>query len=500
MGKTAVIIGAGLGGMATAIRLARDGWKVKVLEKNSRVGGKLDFYSDKGFLWDVGPSLVTMPFVLRDLFDYAGQDIENYIDLVPMDPVCRYFYPDGKVFNAWANVHHFQIEVARREKDKGEALEKYMNRAKGIFNLVWDTYLNPSDSRLQKSKHLFRRSIHLPKTFSFKTWAASVESIFKDPQLRQMFFHYATMHGASPYRASSILNILPYAEMRDGGWYVRGGIYRLAEALERCARDLKVEFLVDAEVSEINLEKGAFFKKPRATGVTIGKGIQIPADVVICNADAVHAWSRLIHSKKHASIARNLERKPFSSSAFILLLGVKRRYDKLSHRNVFFSSDGRSEFADIFQKKRLATEPTISLSISGRIDPTQSPQGQDNYLITVQTPPLEPDHHWENLREGYKISILEQLEKRGLENLRNEIVCEKIITPADLASKTYSYRGALYGHAIHSTRSFLNRIDNRSSEIEGLYFVGGCTQPGAGIPLVILSAQRVSRMIAQDHD
>lgn len=498
MPKTAVIVGAGLGGLATAIRLARDGWSVKVLEKNSRVGGKLDFYSDKGFLWDVGPSLVTMPFVLRELFDYAGQDIENYIDLVPIDPVCRYFYSDGKVFNTWANFHHFQIEAARREKDQGEALEKYINYARGLFNLTWEAYLHPAASRFQNSKRLFRRSIHLPKTFSFKTFAASIESIFKDPHLRQMFFHYASTHGASPYRASSILNILPYAEMHDGGWYVRGGIYRLAEALERCARDLKVEFLVDAEVSEICLKEGSFFKKPQVTGVTIGKGINIPADVIICNADALHVWSRLIHSKKLSAMTRNLERKPFSSSAYILLLGVKRRYDKLSHRNVFFSSDCLAEYNDIFQKKRPAAEPTISLNISGRIDPTQSPQGQDNYLISVQTPSLEPDHHWENLRDSYKNTILERLEKMGLENLRSEIICEKIITPADLASRTHAYRGALYGHAVHSTGSFLNRMDNRSAEVDGLYFVGGSTRPGAGIPLVILSAQRVSRMIQAD--
>jgi phytoene desaturase len=500
MSRTAVIVGAGLGGLATAIRLARDGWSVKVLEKNSRVGGKLDFYSDQGFLWDVGPSLVTMPFVLRDLFDYAGQDIEHYLDLVPVDPVCRYFYPDGKIFNTWANFHHFQIEAARREKDKGEALEKFLSYAKGLFDFTWEAYLNPAASRVQNSKRLFRRSIHLPKTFSFKTLAASIESIFKDPHLRRMFFHYASAHGASPYRASSILNILPYAEMHDGGWYVRGGIYRLAEALERCARDLKVEFLVDAEVSDITLKERGLFKKPQATGVTIGKSIQIPADVVICNADAVHAWSRLIHSKKQASVVRTLERKPFSSSAFVLLLGVKHRYDKLSHHNVFFSSDGLAEYVDIFQKKRPAAEPTISLNISGRIDSTQSPPGQDNYLITVQTPSLEPDHHWENLREGYKNTILERLEKMGLENLRNEIVCEKVITPADLASRTHAYRGSLYGHAVHSAGSFLNRMDNRSSEIDGLYFVGGSTRPGAGIPLVILSGQRVSRMIAQDND
>lgn len=502
MPSYAIIIGAGLGGMATAIRLARDGWKVSVLEKNIRVGGKLDCHSDQGFLWDIGPSLVTMPFVLRELFEYAGHDMEDYIELLPVDPVCRYFYPDGKTINAWANFHHFQIEIARREKDHGEALEGFMRYAQGIYDLSADAHLfHPPERRVDFLGFRFLRHLHhLPKVMTARSMASIVEKYFKDPHVRQLFMRYATYAGSSPYRIPATFNIIPYVEMQGGGWYIQGGMYRLAEALEKCARDLGVEFLFDAEVSEITYESGSFLKRPKATGVVIKNGVRLHADAVICNADAMHVWGRLLNLPRQKAVMRGFDRRPFSSSPFMMTFGVKRRYEKLTHHNVFFSSDYLEEFDDIFQKRRPAAEPTIYIGISSRSDPTQAPAGQDNYFVLINAPALEPDHHWDRMGVVYRNTILDRLEKMGLEGLRKEIVCERIITPADFSARTNTYRAAIYGHATHSMASVMNRPANRSPDVERLYFVGGSTQPGGGIPMVFLSAQRVVRAVQTDMD
>ncbi|MBI4026427.1 MAG: phytoene desaturase [Verrucomicrobia bacterium] len=500
MAQTAIIIGSGLGGMATAIRLARDQWKVKVLEKNSRVGGKLDCHSKEGFLWDVGPTLVTMPFVLRDLFEYAGHDIEDYLELLSVDPVCRYFYPDGKVINAWANFHHFQIEVARREKDHGEALEGFMRYARSIYDLSVEAHLfRPPQTALgYLAPRFLKQAHHLPRLFGRKSMAEVVERHFKDPHIRQLFLRYATTRGSSPYRIPAAFNIIPYVEMQGGGWYIRGGMYLLAEAMEKCARDLGVEFLVGAEVSEITLTQKGRFQTPRANGVVIRGGVRLDADVVICNADAMHAWTRLLSTRRQQAVTRRLDAKPFSSSPFVILWGVKRRYEQLAHHNVFFSSDYLAEFDDLFNRKRPAAEPTVYVCISTRTDPTQAPPGQDNFSVLVHTPAIEPDHHWEQMRLSYRDTILARLEKMGLDGLRHDILCEKVISPADFALRTNAYRGAIYGHATHAVSDIWSRQPNRCAEVSSLYFVGGMTHPGGGIPMVLLSAQRAAAAVNRD--
>jgi len=500
MDKTAIVIGAGLGGMATAIRLARQGWQVKVLEKNTRVGGKLDCHCDHGFLWDMGPSTITMPFVLRELFEYAGHDIEDYLELIPVDPVCRYFYPDGKVVNTWSNYHHFQIEVARREKDHGESMENFMRYARGVYDFSGEVNLFrlPATWLGCLGIRFLKKARHLPKVLTRKTMAQTIEHYFKDPHTRQLFLHYATCQGSSPYQAHATLNVLPYLELQDGSWYIRGGIYRLAEALEKCARDLGVEFQLDAEISEITLKGQGAFRKPRATGVVIRGGMHLDASVIVCNADMMHAWTRLLHTKRQAAITRQFDQTPFSNSAFMLLLGIKRRYDKLAHHNVFFSSDYLAEFDDLFHKRRPAAEPTIYVCISGRTDPTQSPAGEDNYFVVVNAPALEQDHHWERMRDSYRNVVLDRLEKMGLEDLKNQIVYEKIITPSDFASRNNAYRGAIYSHAAHSLETTWNRQPNRCKEINGLYFVGGSVQPGGGIPMVLLSARKAAETVVHD--
>lgn len=488
MEKTVIVIGAGLGGMATAIRLAKDGWNVRLIEKNVKVGGKLDHLSMDGFSWDVGPSVIMMPFVLRELFDYAGHDLEHYVELTAIDPITRYFFADGKTMNTWSNFHHFQIEVARREKDQGEALDGFMRYAQATYDRVGHPYLFPPSGSLSKFKaNPFSRLMRFPKKLWSKSLVSVVNKYYKDPNVRQLFLSYAAMQGCSPFKVPASFNIFPFIEMQNGGWYVKGGLYRLAEALEKCARELGVEIITDSEVGEIQVKESGN-RKPRVIGVTLRSGIRIDGSAVVCNADFMHAWSRLLHFKKQANVFKKFERKPFTNSSFILLLGIRKRFDKLAHHNLLFSTDYETEFKELFEKRQIPKDPSIQLTISSRTDPLQAPAGQDNYMLRMDVPAIEPDHDWSKLKETCRETILKRLENIGLTGIRNEIVCEKVITPQDLAVRSHAYRGAGYGFATHGNELNVQPL-NKSPDVEGLYFVGGTTKPGGSIPFAILSSQ-----------
>lgn len=499
--KSAIVIGAGLGGLASAIRLRRAGWKVTVLEKNMRIGGKLDCHAAGGFLWDIGPTTVTLTPVLDELFEHAGQRLENYMELVPVDPICRNFFPDGKVLNTWTNAHLFKIEIARQERDQGQALEGFLRYARRLHDLGGEAWLyHPPRHALGFLRWNFlKRLAGLPAVLTPRSLASVIERHFKSPHVRQLFERYATYTGSSPFLTPSLFNIIPYIEIQGGGWYLRGGIFRLAEALEKCARELGVEFVFGAEVSSILTERTGRFATPRARGVMVNNTIKMGADAVLSNADPAHTWTRLLeHLSSAPGAMKRLKKQPSSLSPFMILWGVKHRYPQLAHHNVFFSPDYRAEFEDLFVRRRPAEAPTIYVGISARTDPTQAPPGQDNYFVLVNTPPIEPDHHWEKDRAPYRDLIVDRLEKMGLDSLRKHIACEKIITPADFAARTHAFRGAIYGQAFHSLGSVMGRPRHRCREVDGLYFVGGCVRPGGGIPLVLLSAQQAVGALLAD--
>jgi phytoene desaturase len=498
--KSAIVIGAGLGGLASAIRLRRAGWKVTVLEKNMRAGGKLDCHAAHGFLWDVGPSTVTLPPILTELFEHAGQRLEDYIELIPSDPICRNFFSDGKVLNTCADDHLFKIEIARQERDQGQALEGFLRYARRLHDLGGEAWLyHPPRHALGFLRWNFlKRLAGLPAVLTPRTLASVIERHFKSPHVRQLFQRYATYTGSSPFLTPSLFNIIPYIEIQGGSWYIRGGIFRLAEALEKCARDLGVEFVFGAEVSSILTERTGRFAPPKARGVLVNDSIKMEADAVLSNADPAHVWTRLLqHLTSAPGALKRLKRQPFSLAPFMILWGVKHRYPQLAHHNVFFSPDYRAEFDDLFTRHRPADVPTIYVGISSRTDPTQAPLGKDNYFVLVNAPPLELDHHWAKDRASYRDLVVDRLEKMGLDSLRKHIVCEKIITPSDFAARTHAFRGAIYGQAFHSLGGVLDRPRHRCTEVDGLYFVGGCVRPGGGIPLALLSAQQaVSTLLA----
>jgi diapolycopene oxygenase len=493
--KRVVIIGAGLGGLATAIRLAGGGDDVTVLEKNERVGGKMDFWRSGGYSFDTGPSLLTMPFVVEDLFRTAGKKMEDYLELVPVDPICRYDWPDGSRMDASSDIDKTEAEISRFSPLDASQLRPFLDHGKRIFDAAFEPFLlSPFGSMTFRDiigglKHL--RAV--PNIDAFRPLNQAVEEYFGDARVRQLFNRFATYNGSSPYKAPATLSLIPYVEFMMGGWYVRGGMYGLANALERVARELGVDIRTGVTVDAIRA------KGNRIIGVGTEGGELLTADTIVCNADAIYAERKLFSL---GSSVRDIEP---SLAGFVLLLGAKKTWPQLAHHNVFFSDNYPAEFDAMVREGQPAANPTIYVCNTSVTDLGHAPEASSNLFVLVNAPPLpaadeggrNPD--WERVKTAYRDRIVSMLERRGLGGLGESIEVEKIITPLDFARSYNAYRGSIYGTSSNSRASAYLRPPNRSRRYGNLYFAGGSSHPGGGIPLVLLSGGIVSDMVARDH-
>ncbi len=476
--KKILVIGAGLGGLATAIRLARAGHAVEVWEKNEEPGGKAKALHVDGFTWDTGPSLLTMPYVLHDLFNAAGKRMEDHLDLVRLDSACRYFWTDGTVIDE-NSAFWLQPEVAR-----------FLDYARGIYELSGEAYLNrpPADFWRAFTPRNWPRLRHLGKVATIRTLAQEVERRISDPHLRQIFLRFATYNGSSPYLTPATFNIISYVEAEFGAWYVRGGMARIAKVLAALAEDSGVTFRYKTTATAWD-----------GNEATAQDGFRSRADFLVCNADVLSAQTGFL-SNSFSSHAREKALRPaLSTSGFILFLGVRGHDTRLGHHNIFFSDNYPKEFTEIHDEKISPNEPTIYISVSSRTDPDHAPTDHDNYFVLVNTPARDPRKPWSEAEaKGYRNLVLKRLESFGFDNLSNRIITERIFTPTDFAARDLAHHGALYGWASHSIRTSLFRPPLRAPGIRNVFFVGGTTHPGGGIPLVLLSGKMVAELIQRE--
>jgi phytoene desaturase len=474
--KKILVVGAGLGGLAAAIRLARAGHAVEVWEKNEAPGGKLRELRADDFTWGTGPSLLTMPQVLRDLFTAAGARLEDHLELVRLDSCCRYFWTDGTVIDEDAAFWR-RPEVAR-----------FLDYARGIHQLSGEAFLTrpPRDFWRAFTPGNWPKLRHLGKVATTRTLAREVERRLTDPHLRQIFLRFATYNGSSPYLTPATFNIIPYVEAEFGGWYVRGGLPRISTELVKLAEHLGVVFRCGTTATAWDGREA-----------TAQDGTRARADILICNGDALKAASGFLASSFDPATRRKWLKPPLSSSGFILFLGLRGQDPRLGHHNIFFSDDYPREFAEIHGEKIAPREPTIYISISARDDKSHAPAGHDNWFVLINAPGRDPATPWTYAEtRDYRNLILRRLEKFGFGKIEEQIVSERAFTPTDFARRDLARHGALYGWASHSVRASLFRPPLRAAR--NLFFVGGTTHPGGGIPLVLLSGKMVADMIARE--
>ena len=476
-----VVIGAGIGGLTAACLLAADGCKVTVVEKNESVGGKMNQLTKKGYRFDTGPSLLTMPGILNQLFEYCGKSMSEYLSLIPLNPVCRYHYSDGVRMDASEHRERMLAEVGRIAPEDVKAYEAFLEYSNRIYDLTTDVFLfHP----LRSYRDLFQLPVtDVFKIDAFSTVSKRVDTYFKSEYMRMFFKRFATYNGSSPYLAPATINVIPHVEMNQGGYYVKGGLYQIALALEKLALQLGVKIKTDTMVRRIEMHDDM------AEGVTTEDGYYT-ADLIVANTDAHETYLNLLpHYVTPGAKRRQIDRTEPSCSGFVLMLGCNRKWtDILAHHSIFFSKDYKAEFDDIFTRKKLPDEPTIYVANTSHSDPEHAPDGGSNLFILVNAPYLHESQNWDELESRYTDLIIDSLEKRGLTGLRDSILVKETITPRDFYHQYRSNRGSIYGTSSNSRFAAFMRPRNRSPYVDNVWLVGGSTHPGGGIPLAALSA------------
>lgn len=481
-GKRIIIVGGGVGGLTAAIRLRALGHHVTIFERNDVVGGKLAAYERNGYTFDIGPSLVTLPYLFDEVFRTAGTTLDEQVELVRLDPQFVYHWPDGSSLLVPDGDDDTATAFDEFAPGSGEQWRAFDARGRRIWDVADRTFFaGPMSNPWSLAKRM-RSPFDLTAIDPMRTLQRSAEVFFDDPRLVQWAGRYATYSGSSPYAAPATLACIPHIEARFGCWYPIGGLDALRAAFERVARDTGVEIHTGVDVARITTSTDG-----AVSGVESADGSAQDADIVIANTDAEHLYADLLPDV-HA--LRRVRRAKRSTSGFVLCVGVRGLTPRLLHHNVWFSDSYRSEY-DRLDAGELADDPTIYACVSSVTDPSQAPAGCENWFLLVNTPPdVEVD------ADTYGDLVLDRLADRGVD-LRQRIEFRHTMTPADIERRYRSPGGAIYGTSSNGKRAAFVRPANRGAR-PGLYLVGGSSHPGGGLPLVTTSAKIVTEMITED--
>ncbi len=484
----AVVVGSGVGGLATAIRLACEGWSVEVFEANAYAGGKLHAFELDGFRFDGGPSLFTMPHYIEELFRLAGKNPEDYFQYEEQDEACRYFWEDGMDLKGYSSPQRFSEEVERRLRVPKEEVMEYFDHAKNIYDHSAKIFLEKSLHKASTwlSKETVKSLIKIRQYDIFKTMNRANKIRLGEPHLVQLFNRFATYNGSDPYRAPGILNVIPWLEHGFGTFFPKGGMKQIPASLEKLARDLGVVFHFNTEVEQITVSRG------KANGI-IAKGQTHKADLIVSNADVWFTYRRLLQDQKAPERTLQQER---SSSAMVFYWGIDREFNNLGLHNIFFGRDYKGEFDTMFQKGSVSDDPTIYVNISSKCEPGDAPDGQENWFVMVNVPSNQ-GQDWDGMESEIKARVVEKLSRMLKTDLAPHIATERVWNPKGIEADTRSYQGSLYGTSSNDQFAAFLRHPNFSSRIKNLYFCGGSVHPGGGIPLALLSAKITTELISK---
>ena len=491
--KSVIVIGAGLGGMSAAIMLARAGFQVTLLEKNAHVGGKLNQLQTKGFSFDLGPSIFTLPEIFRPVFEGDGRRLEDYVTLQRVDPQWRNFFEDGVVVDLWEDPERMHTELDRFGPQVFGEYKDFLAYSRRQYEILERGYLRHGFDTLFQFFRFYgwkeARDLDYVRSMS-----GSIYNRLSNRYLRDIFEYFIKYVGSSALASPAFMNLMPTIQMEFGLWYVAGGLYELGHAFRRRLEETGVTLCLEHEVQRID------YSGSTATGVQVrdanGDPRTLRADYVVSNMEVIPAMQRLLHAS--ASTMRKLRRFEPSCSGIILHLGLDRVYPQLAHHNFFYSANLHQHFRRVFRDQKLPDDPTIYVVAPTRTDPSQAPPGCDNIKILPHIPYLDDRNPY--TREDYialKELCLDKLERMGLSDLRQHIVVEDFWTPFDIEARYASNRGSIYGVVCDRYRNFAFKAPKQSPQFHNLFFVGGSVNPGAGMPMVALGGQHVARMIIE---
>lgn len=476
----AIVIGAGIAGIASALRLRKKGFKVEVFESNDYAGGKMHAFESKGFRFDMGPSLFTMPHLVDELFQLFDASPKEHFNYHQKDIICNYFWPDGTRFTAHADAEKFIAQAAETFGESASQLRKYLNRNREKYELTADIFLE--------------KSLHKASTYlSFNTLKSLLqaykldindslnevnENYFHHPHLVQLFNRFATYNGSSPYSTPGIMSMIPHLEMHLGTYYPKGGMHEISQSLFRLAKREGVKFHFKQKVESI------IYNGKQVKGILVDKKVHL-ADVVVSNVDVFSTYKHLL---KKAPQPKKILKQERSSSALIFYWGINREFPELDLHNILFSEDYRSEFESIFRDKTLFGDPTVYINITSKEDENDAPKGCENWFVMINAP-INEGQYTKELFEKAKGQIIDKINKSLHVDIAKHIVIEERLDPVSIEANTNSHGGSLYGTSSNSKFAAFLRHPNFSSRFNNLYFCGGSVHPGGGIPLCLLSAK-----------
>lgn len=481
---SAIVIGSGLGGLATALRLTHKGYTVTVFEQNNYAGGKLHAIEQDGYRFDLGPSLFTLPHLVDELHQLFPQHKVNF-DYLKKEVGCHYFWEDGTIFHAYTNQADFIDHAGDVFAESKRKLQDYLTKSKSRYNLTKSLFLEKSLHRASTylSTQTAKALLNAPFLGLFNTLDQE-NQVFSNPKVTQLFNRYATYNGSSPYQTPGIMSMIPHLEMGIGTYYPHGGMHRISQSLYELAHKAGVEFRFRESVTNITHDH------KKATGVQTAQG-KYEADLVISNMDIYPTYKTLIKDIKEPKKTLQQER---SSSALIFYWGINKEFPELDLHNILFSEDYQTEFEHIFKKKSLSNDPTVYINITSKETTTDAPSGCENWFVMINAPG-DYGQNWEELNKTAREHIILKINKCLKTDISKHITTEYILDPRGIEKNTSSYRGALYGAASNDKFAAFLRHPNFNKKLKNLYHVGGSVHPGGGIPLCLLSAQITADLI-----
>ncbi len=479
------IVGAGVAGLGVAVRLAAQGHEVDVYEANAYPGGKLSQFELRGYRFDAGPSLFTMPQYVDELFRIAGENPADHFRYYRLPVVCNYFWEDGTSLSAHADPAHFGREVQDKlGVDSGRLADALSDSARK-YELTGRTFLEKPLNQVRTwwQAEVGRAMLHLHQLDLLQSMHQVHERRLQHPKLVQLFNRFATYNGSNPYKAPGLLSIIPHFEHQIGAFYPEGGMYAITQAIHQLAERQGARFHFETPVERILIDRR------KATGLQVARE-KIAYDRVISNMDVFFTYQRLL--AEHPAPQRIL-RQQKSTSALIFYWGIERTFEQLDLHNIFFSDNYRTEF-DALESGSIVDDPTVYVNISQRYSPEDAPAGGENWFVMINAP-FDDGQDWDAIIPQVRQLTIDKLSRMLETPVEPLIACEATLEPRTIQSKTGSHLGALYGTSSNNRMAAFLRHANKSRRFDHLYFCGGSVHPGGGIPLALSSAKIVDELI-----
>jgi phytoene desaturase len=483
----ALVIGAGFGGLAAAVRLGARGYRVSIYDRLDEPGGRARVFRQDGFVFDAGPTVITAPFLLEELWTLAGRKMSDDIDLRPVTPFYSVRFDDGDVFNYTGSADEMRAEVGRISPEDVAGYEAFVRKSEEIFRIGFEELAHVPFGSLWDMAKIVPAMVKLE---SYRTVHGLVAKHIRHPKLRQVFSFHPLLVGGNPFSTTSIYSLIAYLERKWGVHFPIGGTGALVQGLVRLIESLGGELHLGADVQEITLNG------KRASGIRLASGETVRADVVVSNADAAWTYRHLLpaHARPRWT-DRRIERSRFSMGLFVWYFGTRRQYPDVRHHTILLGPRYKALLADIFTHKRLAEDFSLYLHRPTATDPGLAPEGCDAFYVLSPVPNLESGVDWVAMAEPYRQRVAAHLSDTVMPGLEDEIVASRMLTPHEFRHDLLSFRGAAFSFEPVLTQSAFFRPHNQSEDVERLYLVGAGTHPGAGVPGVLSSARVLDTVV-----